>query len=137
MIYLDATTIMKLVAAEPESPALATYLDAHKDTTWFTCAITRIDVHRAAAAVHPDAVIQAQRVLTGLDLVAVSDRLLKIALGLSPVPQRTTDALHIAAARTAGPRLRTLVTYDPELAQSASRHGITAINPGGSPCFAP
>lgn len=137
MIYLEATALMKLVTAAPESPALATYLDAHTDTTWFTCAITRIDVHRASVAIHPDAVTQAHHVLAGLDMVAVTDRLLQIALDLNPQPQRTTDALHIAAALSAGPRLRTLVTYDPVLAAAAAGHGITATNPGGSPCFAP
>lgn len=137
MIYLEATALMKLVTATPESPALTNYLDAHTDTTWFTCATTRIDLHRASAAIHPDAVIRAQHVLAGLDTVAVTDRLLQIAVELNPTPQRTTDALHIAAALSAGPRLRTLVTYDPVLAAAAAGHGITAFNPGGSPCFAP
>lgn len=89
MIYLDTTALMKLITAEPESAALADYLHTHTDTGWFTCALTRAELLRAAADIHPDAAEHAHHVLAGLDTVAVTDRLL--------------DALHIAAALTAGP----------------------------------
>ena len=137
MIYLDPTAIMKLITVTPESPALTDYLHVHTDTTWFTCALSRADVMRAADAIHPDATEQAQHVLAGLDLVAVTDRLLDAAIALTPAPRRTVDALHIAAALSAGPRLQTLITYDPELAHAAAEHNINAIHPRGSPCYAP
>ncbi len=137
MIYLDPTAIMKLITQTPESPALTDYLRLHTSTTWFTCALSRAEVMRAAAAIHPDATEHAQRVLAGLDLVAVTDRLLDAAIALIPAPGRTIDALHIAAALSAGPRLHTLITYQPELAHDTADHNINAIHPGGSPCYAP
>lgn len=137
MIYLDTTALMKLITAEPESAALADYLRTHTDTVWFTCALSRAELLRAVAALDPDATEHAHHVLAGLDTVAVTDRLLDAAISLAPAPRRTLDALHIAAALTAGPRLRTLITYDEQLAHAAGDHDITTIHPGGPPCYAP
>ena len=92
MIYLDPTAIMKLITTTPESPALADYLRSRTDTTWFTCALSRADVMRTVATLHPD-----------------------------------------AAALSAGPRLHTLITYNPELTRDAAAHHITTTSPGGSP----
>jgi predicted nucleic acid-binding protein len=137
VIYLDTSALMKLVIAEPESPALAEYLGAHTDTGWFTCALTRPEFLRDAAAVHPDAETHAQQVLAGLDTVAVTDRLLDVVARLDPPPARLVDAVHIAAALTAGNRLAVMVTYNQQLAGAAHDHRITAVNPVGAPCFAP
>jgi uncharacterized protein len=138
VIYLDPTAIMKLIIVTPESPALADYLHVHTDTTWFTCALSRADVMRDATATgSPDVTEQAQHVLAGLDLVAVTDRLLDAAIALRPAARRTINALHIAAALSAGPRLQSMITYDPELAHDAADHHISAIHPGGSLCCAP
>jgi uncharacterized protein len=137
LIYLDTTALMKLVTAQPESTPLSDYLSGHTDTVWFTCALTRAELLRAAAAVHPDAAEHAYHVLAGLDTVAVTDRLLDTVTMLAPAPRRILDALHIAAALTAGHRLHTLITYDDELAAAARDHNITTTTPGGTLCFAP
>lgn len=137
MIYLDDTALIKLITAAPESTALTDYLNAHTDTTWFTCALTRAELLRATAAMHPEATTHAHHVLAGLATVAVTDRLIDAVVTLTPAPRRTSDALHIAAALSAGPRLRTLITYDPELAGAAAGHNITTVHPGGAPCYAP
>lgn len=133
MIYLDVTAMMKLIVEAPESPALTTYLSAHTDTRWITCALSRAELLRATAELGPEAGEHAQHVLTGIDTVNVTDRLLDAVVALDPAPPRVTDGLHIAAALTAGARLRTLVTYDPDLAVAATAHNITAVSPGGSP----
>ena len=133
MIYLDPSAIMKLIATSPESSALTEYLRVHTATTWFTCAISRADVVRAAASLHPEAVEHAQHVLAGLDMVAVTDRLIDAAIALTPAPGSTSNALHIAAALSAGSQLQTLITYGPELADDAAAHSIDTIHPGGSP----
>lgn len=133
MIYLDATAMMKLIDHAPESSALADYLHAHTDTRWFTCALARTDLLRATATLPAEATEHAHHILAGLDTVALTDRLLDAAVALTPAPPRTTDALHIAAALSAGPRLRTLVTYDTDLARAATDHHIHTVHPGGPP----
>ncbi|ORX14125.1 VapC toxin family PIN domain ribonuclease [Mycobacterium xenopi] len=137
MIYLDSTALMKLVTVAPESGALTDYLNLYTGTRWFTCALSRAEVICAAAAIHPDATHQAQHVLAGLDQVAVTDRLLEAAIALTPAPGHIVNALHIAAALSAGPQLHTLITYNPQLAHDAADHRINAIQPGGAPCYAP
>lgn len=133
MLYLDPTAIMKLITQAPESPALHAYLRARTDTRWFTCTLSRADVLRDAAPHGPDTTDRARHVLAGLDLVAVTDRLLDAAIALTPAPRRTIDALHVAAALSAGPRLHALITYDPALATAAGAHHIEITHPGGAP----
>lgn len=132
MIYLDTTAMMKLIAQEPETEALTDYLTARTDTVWFTCSLARAELLRATAPMPADATDHAHHILDGLDTVAMTDRLIVIAATLNPAPRRTLDALHIAAALTAGPQLHTLITYDPELTDAAIRHHITTTHPGGS-----
>ena len=132
MIYLDATAMKRLIVETPESQALVDYLRAHTDTNWFTCSLSRADLLRATATLPTEATEHAHHVLAGVDTVAVTDRLLDAAVALTPAPRRTVDALHIAAALSAGPKLRTLLTYDPELAAAASAQHITPVSPGGS-----
>ncbi len=131
MIYLDPTAIMKLIDDTPESAALTAYLSAHTDTRWITCALSRAELLRATTTLPAEATEHAHHVLAGLDTVALTDRLLDAAVALTPTPRRTTDALHIASALSAGTRLRTLVTYDTELADAAAAHHITTVSPGG------
>ena len=88
---------------------------------------------RDVAPLGGDATDRARHVLSGLDLVAVTDRLLDAAIALNPAPARTTDALHIAAALSAGPRLHTFITYDTQLATAAGCHRIQTTHPGGAP----
>ena len=132
MIYLDATAMMKLIDEAPESAALTAYLSAHTDTRWITCALSRADLLRSLAGLPEEATEHAHHVLAGVDTLAVTDRLLDAAIALNPAPSRTVDALHIASALSAGPRLRTLVTYDADLARAAAELRITAVSPGGS-----
>ncbi|MEW2484195.1 PIN domain-containing protein [Mycobacterium sp. NPDC049093] len=132
MIYLDTTAMLKLIAQAPETESLTDYLTARTDTVWFTCALSRAELLRATAPLPAEATEHAHHVLAGLDTVALTDRLLAAAVALNPAPRRTLDALHIAAALTAGAQLHTLVTYDPELTDAANRHHITTTHPGGS-----
>lgn len=134
MIYLDSTALIKLIRADPLTPALTAYLQPRAEgTTLFSCAITRAELVRTAAHLHPDAIEHAQHLLSGLDLVAVTDRLLDAAIALDPAPPRIVDALHLAAALTAGPQLRTVLTYDTDLTAAAAALNIPTTCPGGAP----
>lgn len=132
MIYLDTTAMLKLIAQAPETEALTDYLSARTDTVWFTCALARAELLRATAPLPAEATEHAHHILAGLDTVALTDRLVTAATALNPAPRRTLDALHIAAALTAGTQLHALITYDPELTDAANCHHITTTNPGGS-----
>ena len=56
MIYLDSAAVVKLVHAEPESPALRGWLDERAETGWISSVLTEIESFRALARYAPDAV---------------------------------------------------------------------------------
>jgi predicted nucleic acid-binding protein len=130
VIYLDTSALVKLVANEPESAALRTYLSARTDEGWFTAALTRTELIRAVSRTGDrSAVEHARTILASLDLVALTDRLLDTAATVAPASLRTLDAIHLAAAMTAGPRLDALVTYDDRMATAVRDAGLMLAQP--------
>ena len=49
MIYLDSAAVVKLVHAEPESPALRAWLEERAETGWISSVLTEIESFRALA----------------------------------------------------------------------------------------
>lgn len=129
-VYLDTSALVKVVVREPESAALRRYLRSHTEDVRFTAALSRTELIRAVSRSGSfDVVAHARRVLSRLDTVALTNRLLDEAATLGPPDLRTLDAIHLAAARTA-PALRALVTYDVRLADAAEAIGVSVATPG-------
>ena len=130
MIYLDTSALVKLVAIEPESAALGTYLRTRTDEGWLTAALTRTELIRAVSRTRDRrAVEHARAILSSLAVVALTDRLLDSAATLAPPSLRTLDAIHLAAAMTAGPRLDAVVTYDDRMATAVRDAGLILAQP--------
>lgn len=128
-LYLDTSALVKMVVAEPESASLRSYLGQHADDIHFTAALTRTELVRAVTPHGSiDAVAHARRVLSRLDTVTLTNRLLDSAALIGPFELRTLDAIHLAAALTA-PQLRAIVTYDRRMAQAAMSAGIPVAAP--------
>lgn len=128
-LYLDTSALTKLVTEEAETAALQSYLRTHAADTHFTSTLTRTELIRAASRNGPPAAIaHARRLLTRLDFIALTTRLLDMAAVLPPAELRTLDAIHLAAAQTA-PELRALVTYDVRMAQAAALAGMVVAQP--------
>jgi len=128
-LYLDTSALVKLVSTEPESPALRRYLEGHAADTRFTSALTRTELIRTVSRHGPAAAVaHARRLLTRLDIVALTTRLLDVAAVLPPAELRTLDAIHLAAAQTALD-LRALVTYDARMAATAIQAGVVVAQP--------
>ena len=125
MIYLDTTAVTKLVAAHPESQQLRAYLRKHTDDRWFTCALTRVELERSMPAAAGDI----HTMISGLDIVTISERLLDDTSRVPPAPS-VADALHVAAAQTAATHLSAFVTYDTDRATTARAAGLQIIQPG-------
>lgn len=129
-VYLDTSALVKLVVREPESAALRRHLRSHTEDVRFTAALSRTELIRAVSRSGSfDVVAHARRVLSRLDTVPLTNRLLDEAATLGPPDLRTLDAIHLAAARTA-PALRALVTYDVRLADAAEAIGVSVAIPG-------
>jgi uncharacterized protein len=125
--YLDSSAIVKLAVTERESAALRRYLRSR--TPVVVSALARTEVARALLPLGPAAVQRGHDVLSRLELIRLSDRILVEAGSLLPAQLRSLDAIHLATMRQLGKSLRRLVTYDSQMATAASELGIPTVAP--------
>jgi uncharacterized protein len=125
--YLDSSAIVKLAVAEPESPALRRYLRRRRPLV--SSALARAEVRRALLPLGELALRRGEEVLTRLELIRVSDRLLTAAGSLLPVELRTLDAIHVATAQQLGSDLARVVTYDDRMRAAAQAVGCSVAAP--------
>jgi len=125
--YLDSSAIVKLAVAEAESAALRRYLRRRRILV--SSALARAEVARALLPLGEQAVRRGREVLSGLELIRVSDRILAAAGALLPADLCTLDAIHLATALDLGADLARLVTYDDRLRDAAGAVGCPAAAP--------
>jgi predicted nucleic acid-binding protein len=125
--YLDSSAIVKLAVREPETAALRRWLRGKR--VLVTSALARTEVARALLPHGPEAVGRGADVLSRLEVVRMSDRVLTTAGALLPVYLRTLDAIHVATALELGADLGLVCTYDERLAAIASDRGWKVIAP--------
>lgn len=126
VFYLDTSAFLKLVVAEPESPAMRGWM-ASNGPCW-SSQLLRSEAMRAARRLGVDAAIINQ----ALDVVALVMPVPStfVAAGrLEPPQLRTLDALHLAAALELGDDLDGLVTYDARMVEGARTAGMAVITP--------
>lgn len=126
-IYLDSSAIVKLAVAETESAALRRYL--RRRAPLVVSALARTEVARALLPLGPAAVQRGHEIISRLELIRISDRILSDAGSLMPAELRSLDAIHLATMRQLGSSLRRLVTYDGRMTAAASEFGITTVAP--------
>ena len=129
MIYLDSAAVVKLVHAEPESPALRAWLDERAETGWISSVLVEIASFRALARHAPDAVTRLHSVLDEIDLIDLSPGVRTLAQTVRPVTVRSLDAIHLGTALTIRPSLTSFVTYDKRLLDAATAAGLPADSP--------
>ena len=125
--YLDSSAIVKLAVAEPESGPLRRYL--RRRTPYVSSALARAEVARALLPFGTTAIQRGETVLARIDLVRVSDTVLRAAGGLLPEELRTLDAIHLATAAQLGEDLARLVTYDTRMRAVAELLGLDVAAP--------
>lgn len=116
-IYLDSSAIVKLAVEEPESSALRRYLRRRKPLV--SSALARAEIARALLPIGEAAVGRGHDVLSRLELIRISDRILAAAGALLPEELRTLDAIHLATAQQLGGDLQQLITYDGRMLEAA------------------
>jgi predicted nucleic acid-binding protein len=126
--YLDTSAAVKLVEAEPETPALSRWLAAH-DGQILSSDLLRTELQRAVRRANPDLMPQARAVLDSVTLLTMPTNTFERAADLEPDVLRSLDALHLAAALELGDDLDGIVTYDDRLATVARHHGIDVVAP--------
>ena len=128
LLYLDSSALVKLVVAEPETPALLEFL-----TGWpyrASSALARVEVLRAVRRTGAEPAVRrrAIRVLARVALIRIDERVLAAAAWVGPPALRTLDAIHLATARSLDD-LAGIVTYDARLRRAASRARLKVWSP--------
>ena len=127
--YLDASAIVKLVVAEPETSALEHALLAYDGV--ITSRLAATEVVRAARRGAPRRVLQrAEEVLESFVLMDVTTAILDRASLLQPATLRTLDAIHLASASGLQIPKLDFITYDVPLAKAADALGLRSLRPG-------
>ena len=129
MIYLDSAAVVKMVHAEPQSPALRAWLDERAETGWISSVLVEIESFRALIRHAPDAVTRLHPVLDLIDLIDLSPGVRILAQAVRPVMVRSLDAIHLGTALTIRPSLTSFVTYDKRLLDAATAAGLPADSP--------
>ncbi|MGH3680903.1 MAG: type II toxin-antitoxin system VapC family toxin [Natronosporangium sp.] len=138
MLYFDASALLKIVRAEPETFALRAYLRDHSGQTHVSSALIRAEVARtvlreADADGVPDQrlVTVAQRAVNQLMLWRVSDDVLQATWDVPGQYVRALDAIHVATALRIHEQvsLAAFITYDKRQADAAQAAGLTVASP--------
>lgn len=126
--YLDTSAAMKLLVAEPESDALASYLQSSDHERQVIASWLLHTELRCAANRHPDNVdlYSAGIVLDTVSLIDLTRGDLLTA-GTLPGKLRSNDAMHLAVALRVG--ADEMITYDTDLASAATGAGLSVAQP--------
>ena len=129
MIYLDSAAIVKLAHAEPETPALRTWLSERAETGWVSSVLAEVESFRTLARYAPEAAIRLHPVLDQVDLIGLSPRIRLLAQTVRPVTVRSLDAIHLGTTLAARESLAYFITYDQRLFDAATATGLPAEAP--------
>ena len=125
--YLDASAVVKLVVAEPESGPLER--DILERDGLISSAIVTTEVRRATARVSRRLTQQAVEVLEALALSHLTPAILDRAAALQPAQLRTLDAIHLATALDLEIADLTFISYDRRLLAAARAAGVRVAAP--------
>lgn len=140
MIYLDSSAVVKLIVTEPESSALHAMLADEQSPPPFTSQLAVTEVKRALhargeASLAADVAGSAGNLeVPGQTILArpVMAETFTAAGDLLPGSTlRSLDAIHLAAARTAGEALTAVVTYDARMTEAATALDLPVLAPTG------
>jgi uncharacterized protein len=126
--YLDASALVKLFKAEPETAA-------------FRAALLQWPVRVASELIRVEAICTARRIggeevldrasaaLERITLIPLAQQVIELAAGEHTPPLRAMDAIHLATALTIREDLGAVFVYDVDLHAAASAHGLNPVAP--------
>ena len=126
--YVDTSALVKLVVAEPETPALEANLAQRAGL--LCSALGATELRRACRrALNRRQLSRVEEVLEARLLVDVTPAILDAAAELSPTTLRTLDAIHLATVLSLDEKAVDVITYDRKLADAATSHGLSVVAP--------
>ena len=133
MIYLDTAALVKLLRPEPESDALADWLDDRMDTLLVTSTLTEVELPRALRRIDPALLPQVPQLLERLARHEIDGAVRTAAAAYDGTELRSLDAIHLATAQVVlGSRITAFVTYDRRLLLAGANLGMPVASPGAA-----
>jgi predicted nucleic acid-binding protein len=131
MLYIDTSALVKLIRREPESDALADWLDARYPEPWVSSTLIEIELPRALRRTDPGLLPDVPGLVARIARYEIDD-VVRAAGAAYPDPAlRSLDAIHLATARSVfGTQLSAFVTYDERQRAAARGLGLPVENPG-------
>jgi uncharacterized protein len=129
LYYADTSAVIKLLAEEKHSIALAAFYDEHTDAEWVSSALLKIELTRAVTRVMPVLMPDARDLLRAFSYVSIDDDIVDAAMNEPDRGLRSLDAIHLATARIFGDELDALVSYDDWLLRAADEAGLPTASP--------
>jgi uncharacterized protein len=131
MLYLDTAALVKLVRPEPESEALADWLDERSPAPWVSSVLVEVELPRALRRNEAALLGGVPAVIARLARYEI-DEVVRATAAAYPDPNlRSLDAIHLATASAVfGTRLDAFVTYDQRLLEAAQSMGLPIASPG-------
>jgi uncharacterized protein len=125
-IYIDSSAILKLIFREAESEAIVSISRAR----YITSEISRVEVVRAVLRYEPNALKNAEQVLRNINYIKIDSQTLVQAERLPDrINLRALDAIHIAVAAKMGLKIKSILTYDKQMAKAAKALGFEVLSP--------
>lgn len=130
MIYLHTSALVKLIAHEPNTPALLDWLQQQSGYTAVTSSLSRVELTRTALTDGtPGMTERAHNLLDTLDIIAVTDTVISTAETIGPPSLHPLDAIHLAAAAQIADELTVFISYDTALLAASRELGYPTENP--------
>lgn len=131
MLYLDTSALVKLIRREPESDALAEWLDARAPAAWVSSTLIEVELPRALRRVDPPLLVDVPAMLSRVARYEIDDVVRAAAAAYVDPALRALDAIHLATARAVfGTKLTAFVAYDERLLAAAAGLGLPTAVPG-------
>jgi uncharacterized protein len=130
VIYLDSSALVKLALTEPESAALADWLDERADQPLVSSALHRAEVPRAVWLAEPGALPRSYRLIRRITKVMLTPDVLDNSATLPPQELSPGHAIHLASALALRDELTAFVAYDADLLAAAADAGLPVASPG-------
>jgi len=130
LLYLDASAIVRMALASPETPALSALIAAWPHRV--SSQLSRLEVMRACRrySTDPRTRERCERTLDPIALVPLDVRIVNAAAELEPPSLRYHEAIHLASAMSLGSLLGAAVIYDESLQTAFVDRGIGVLHPG-------
>lgn len=129
-VYLDASAIVKLVVAEPESWALGDRLRGDVEAVTSEVSLTEVPRALRRIGLPPRAIDRCADVLEHMRLLKADRRIFHRAAQMDPPSLRALDAIHLASALSIGDALGAFITYDHQQGTAAALTGLQVETPG-------